>query len=243
MNMKKIMAGVAASALAVSTMAVAASAASDKYVDTYTRSLAADKININDDGTFYAQVQNGASTDVTWTITYTTADGATGYALIGINWGEPTEEANGVTMSGNWNGAGVALPEDVVEAAAGDFSTITLDVTVVADTIDADAQTQADAYGEESVVGDMIVAFIGSDGVAYRNGFGTIRVEAKADEPAPSEGEGTDNTDNTPAEGTGNTNTATNDKQNADTGIEGVAVVAGLAIIAAGAVVVAKKRG
>lgn len=52
--------------------------------------------------------------------------------------------------------------------------------------------------------------------------------------------------DNTPAETTaaaGNTNsTATTDKGNADTGVEGVAVVAGLAIVAAGAIVVAKKR-
>lgn len=40
----------------------------------------------------------------------------------------------------------------------------------------------------------------------------------------------------------GNTNKPTNDKNNADTGIEGVAVVAGLAVIAVGAVIVAKKR-
>lgn len=40
----------------------------------------------------------------------------------------------------------------------------------------------------------------------------------------------------------GATNTATADKGNADTGIEGVAVVAGIAILAAGAVVIAKKR-
>ena len=55
MNMKKIMAGVVASALAISTMAVAASAAD--YESTYTQSVTADKININDDGTFYSQLR------------------------------------------------------------------------------------------------------------------------------------------------------------------------------------------
>ena len=47
-------------------------------------------------------------------------------------------------------------------------------------------------------------------------------------------------TDAAPA--TGDTAAATTDKTNADTGVEGVAVVAGLAIVAAGAVVIAKKR-
>lgn len=42
---------------------------------------------------------------------------------------------------------------------------------------------------------------------------------------------------------TGNTNTGAGaDKSNADTGVEGVAAIAGIAIIAAGAIVIAKKR-
>lgn len=45
------------------------------------------------------------------------------------------------------------------------------------------------------------------------------------------------------AAATGNTNTAaTADKNNADTGVEGVAAIAGIAIVAAGAIIVAKKR-
>lgn len=52
------------------------------------------------------------------------------------------------------------------------------------------------------------------------------------------EGSDTETTDK-PA---GDTNKPTDDKNNADTGIEGVAIVAGLAVIAGGAVVVAKKR-
>ena len=45
------------------------------------------------------------------------------------------------------------------------------------------------------------------------------------------------------SENTGSTSTGTaSDKNNADTGVEGVAAVAGIAIIAAGAIVIAKKR-
>ena len=51
-------------------------------------------------------------------------------------------------------------------------------------------------------------------------------------------GDGTANDNNT----VGSTSKPTDDKQNADTGIEGVAVVAGIAVLAAGAIVVAKKR-
>ena len=279
MNMKKIMAGVVASALAVGTMAVAASA------DT------------------------------------------TGYALIGVDWGEPTAEANEVTLSGNWNGAGLALPEDVVEAANGDFSNIILNFTFTVPTMEDDAQAQKDAYGDEEsdhVIDDMVVCFIGN-GTAYRDGKGLILVaddgnggyessythsvkaslintnddgtfyaqvqngavtdvvwtvtytveeadepateDGGTDEPAPAEDEGTvepapaqeddaptateavEEAPTTtaaetaaPAAGTGNTATTTADKTNADTGVEGVAVVAGLAIVAAGAVIVAKKR-
>lgn len=45
-----------------------------------------------------------------------------------------------------------------------------------------------------------------------------------------------------PAASEGDTNTAAADKNNADTGVEGVAAIAGIAIIAAGAIVIAKKR-
>lgn len=40
----------------------------------------------------------------------------------------------------------------------------------------------------------------------------------------------------------GDTNEPTNDKNSPDTGVEGVAVVAGIAVIAAGAIVISKKR-
>ena len=53
----------------------------------------------------------------------------------------------------------------------------------------------------------------------------------------------TEAVDTTAAPAAGDTNATTTDKTSADTGVEGVAVAAGLAIIAAGAVVIAKKRG
>ena len=233
MNMKKIMAGVVASALAVSTMAVAASAAD--YESTYTQSVTADKININDDGTFYSQLQVGHVAEVTVTATYTTADGATGYALIGTDWGEPTAECNAVKMTGAWNGAGFGLPEDVVTAANGDFSGITLDFNVEVTDIASDVQAQVDAWGEEAIA-DIQIIIIGANS-PYASGFGTVKIAEKAaaaDDTAAAE--------DTAAAGDTSAPTAS-DKGAADTGVEGVAVVAGLAIVAAGAVIVAKKRG
>lgn len=228
MNMKKIMAGVVASALAISTMAVAASAAD--YESTYTQSVTADKININDDGTFYSQLQVGHVAEVTVTATYTTADGATGYALIGTDWGEPTAECNAVKMTGAWNGAGFGLPEDVVTAANGDFSGITLDFTVEVTDIASDVQAQVDAWGEEAIA-DIQIIIIGANS-PYASGFGTVKIAEKAAAAA----------DDNAAAGDTSAPTAS-DKGAADTGVEGVAVVAGLAIVAAGAVIVAKKRG
>ena len=65
------------------------------------------------------------------------------------------------------------------------------------------------------------------------------------DNNAPADDNNASAGDNTASNnsGAGNTNAPTSsNKGNADTGVEGVAVVAGLAIVAAGAVVIAKKR-
>ena len=226
MNMKKIIAGAVASVLAVSTMAITASA------DT------------------------------------------TGYALFGANWGEPSVEANGVALSGNWNGAGIGLPEDVVEAANGDFSNITLNFTATVADIDADAQTQIDSWGEGTVLDDMVAAKVGVN-TPYADGFGNLTVSAgdsangyastyTVSVKASTINQNDDGTfytqvmngavtdvvwtvTYTVAGGDSNGSTsgegADPNKGSPDTGVEGVAVVAGLAIIAAGAVVVAKKRG
>ena len=68
--------------------------------------------------------------------------------------------------------------------------------------------------------------------------------EAPATEaPATEAPASTEAVDTTAAPAAGDTTATTTDKTSADTGVEGVAVAAGLAIIAAGAVVIAKKRG
>lgn len=72
----------------------------------------------------------------------------------------------------------------------------------------------------------------------------TVSAEAPVTEAAPAE------TEAAPAEteaaeteaATGNTAAPTQDKSNADTGVEGVAVLAGIAALAAAAVVISKKR-
>lgn len=62
------------------------------------------------------------------------------------------------------------------------------------------------------------------------------------DAEAPATSAAGDATEAPTTSAAGDTNQPTTDKNSPDTGVEGVAVVAGLAVIAAGAVVVAKKR-
>ena len=56
------------------------------------------------------------------------------------------------------------------------------------------------------------------------------------------ETDGDDAADDTASNTNGNTSAPTGDKTNADTGVEGVAVVAGVALIASAAVVISRKR-
>ena len=69
----------------------------------------------------------------------------------------------------------------------------------------------------------------------------TISNDAPADDSFGGFGED-DGFGGTEDNGTGDTSAPTNDKTNADTGIEGVAAVAGVALLAAGAVAVSRKR-
>ena len=253
MNMKKIMAGVAASALAVTAMTVSASAASEKYQEVYTVSVKASTINTAEEG-FWANAMTGAITHgITFEGTYTDAAGATGNILFYPSWDGTGDVGEGkLTMNSTdmWQGVTVNLPETVDTS---DLSAITLNFTVTALDIDADAQVQAEAYGEEGndhVINDMVVAKIGIN-TPYADGFGSITVQAAAtaapadDKPEePSEPEAPSEPSAPAPGGTDGAGTDPNkDKPAVDTGIEGVAIVAGLAIIAAGAVVVAKKRG
>lgn len=248
MNIKKIIAGVVASVMAVSALAITASAADFKTEYTYKNSAA--NLNLDTSGAgFYTQAQLGHIQKIdSLTISYETADGATGYALIQTNWGgDAAVEANAFKWDGGsfetWTGANVMLPEGVAVEGT------TMTFTAVTDVASEWAQYIA-KYPDaaEAAVPDMIILTVGG-------GKGSIIAEFASDEApteteaAPAETEAAPaETEAAPAETTaanaGNdTVTApSTDKGNADTGVEGVAVVAGLAIIAAGAVVIAKKR-
>lgn len=68
----------------------------------------------------------------------------------------------------------------------------------------------------------------------------TMTLSAEAANDAPANEPAVD--DNNTAEPAGDTTTPVADKNSPDTGVEGVAVVAGIAVIAAGAMVISKKR-
>lgn len=242
MNIKKILAGAVASVMAVSSLAITASAADLKTEYTYKNSAA--NLNLDTSGAgFYTQAQLGHIQKIdSLTISYETADGTTGYALIQTNWGgDPAVEANAFKWDGGsfetWTGANVMLPEGVAVEGT------TMTFTAITDVASEWAQYIA-KYPDaaEAAAPDMIILTVGG-------GKGSIVAEYASD-AAPAETDETPaETDAAPAESTaapaGNdtvTNAPSSDKGNADTGVEGVAAVAGLAIIAAGAVVIAKKR-
>lgn len=178
MNMKKIAAGIAASALAVSTMAVAASAA--EFKTEYQVSQYAEKINASSEG-FYTQVQLGHIQKIdSLTIEYKTADGATGYVLISTNWdGDPAKEANNITWDGgsfeNWTGAGLSLPEGVP-----------VEGTIITAKISTDVASEWEQYiakypdAAAAAVPDMMIMTFGA------NSEGSMVIKAEyAEEAAP----------------------------------------------------------
>lgn len=239
MNIKKILAGAVASVMAVSTLAVAASA--DAIKNEYTYKNSAENVNCNSDGTFFTQIQLGHIEKIdSLTIAYEAADGSTGYALVSTNWGgDPEQEANGIAWDGgdfnNWSGANVTLPEGV------DFNGLVFTVTAVINGEEAWAQyieANPDCDGMETP--DIVIFKFGGSAANAGTVIGEYAVADSA--PADTEAPATEAPADTTA-AVGNTSTApSTDKGNADTGVEGVAVVAGLAIVAAGAIVVAKKR-
>ena len=220
MNMKKFMAGVAASALAVSTMAVAASAAGpiksgleDGFDDGqgnyqyWIRGDGADEAN-DIDVTAIATVELTLS----WDDAEVGDEGWIGGSLVtqcdAASWNQLSSWANG-------EGADVQIANG---------GTVTGSVSFPADSTYVIIAVQN--WGE---------ATLNIDNVVLKDASGNVLPLRSSNGAAPSE--------DTPSASNGDTTTTTTDKTSADTGVEGVAVVAGLAIIAAGAVVVAKKRG
>lgn len=167
--------------------------------------------------------------------------------LIYVNYSGVTPEVVLQSFSGGTEWAKVAPSEDdgsiaiftyddMVAAYGDDFSA--LDVVHVGDT--GGDITVTKVVLQAAVSADMIEAAAETDGdddVAYTT------VIAAISEPTDDTVTDTATADNTAAAAAGNTNAAAaTSKGSADTGIEGVAVVAGLAVIAAGAVIVSKKR-
>ena len=255
MNVKKLMAGAVASVVAVSAMAVAASAydATLGYADSSWSVQDWDTtVEVTGDGTYtvtsnFAPWEDADTGDEIPAL----ANGAVVF-VVDIK-GLATDKNAGSGADGfEFADDDFAGKAAFAKAAGIDVSNIKVTVT------DADgASTELDASG--AYVGDLEGK--GNIRIEIYNEYGAqdpaIDLNAIADaaqiavtftitgidgSDAATGGEdaatGNDNASN------GNTAASTgSDKTSADTGVEGVAVVAGLAIVAAGAVVVAKKRG
>ena len=217
MSIKRILAAASASVVAVSAMAVVASAA--EYESTYTIEANASDISFDtEDGGRLIQIQVGHVKAVKFTVEYTTSDGKTGYVLIGNNWSsENLVECNGVSVDGAWNGANIVFPEGVTEEGTTlKFTGEIADPAGEFETNGADCQIMVIGVNSDNIQRALIKEAAGSGD--------TTPDESKPEESKPEESKPEEN------------------KPNVDTGVEGVAAVVGVAAVAAGAMIVAKKR-
>ena len=217
MNMKKIMAGIVASALAVSTMAVAANAALATKTGNDEGAVIC---SVNFEGLTEEQINSITKIEAKVTATSDFMNGCIGYNAAGAGWTAVNQDLGGndtAPCSGTWvaefEAGALAATDD--DGALAPFSEIQL-------------WWVNPVYDED---GNEVEAGVGTvESITFYDASGNVVAPAAAggNPPAPGEtaGPGADPNKGTP-----------------DTGVEGVAVVAGLAIIAAGAVVVAKKRG
>ena len=244
MNLKKILAGAVASVLAVSTMAVGSFAEAD---GTFEWELA---------GQFDADFNDAAE----W------PDGVKGTGKVGEEITAVWEFDDAVKLATNYFGfktVGVAWSGD--EGAVNPYIEV---VSFKADdrTIAVDNEKmKLNAGDNDSATGNLKCVFynawdnnitggyaIDVDEVNGEEGFEKLEVVFKVVVPADANADdnngdnniddNTDDTtapDNTPADGS---NPSGGEKDPTNTGIEGVAVVAGLAVLATGAIVIAKKR-
>lgn len=232
MSIKRILTAAAASVVAVSAMAVVASA------ETFEKTVKAEDVNNSADG-FFSQVQLGHIQKIdSLTIAYTAADGSKGYALYSGNWGgEAAQDANGITMDGgnfeNWTGANVTLPEGVDPAG------LTFTVTAVVEDYAGQVEQFTTKYPENTDGTDMMIFTFGgsAEGKVIAKG-GDLGAAATPDEKPEEKPEETKPEEKPEESKTEDTTT----KPNVDTGVEGVAAVVGVAAVAFGAMVVAKKR-
>ena len=267
MKMKKILAGVAASALAVKAMAASASAVNiaDYFEKNAEGNHGAALYLIANDGK--AQWAVDAGVDITtvygvkFYVTFDAADVADEATWLGgavvansnstgwkqVEWGRVDKEIIADLENGTvtWqNGAPIfAADDEYAQLWLVDWSTKKLSVDNIevldkdgnvitgndaAETTEAETEAVTEAETEAATEAETEAATEAETEAATE-----AETEA-ASEAAPAETTAAPNGDTT--------NTPATDKGNADTGIEGVAVVAAIAVLAGGAVVIAKKR-
>ncbi len=265
MKMKKILAGVAASALAVTAMAASASAVNiaDYYETNVEGNHGAALYLIANDGK--AQWAVDAGVDITtvcgvkFYVTFDAADVADEGTWLGgavvansnstgwkqVEWGRVDKEIIADLENGTvtWqNDAPIfAAGDEYAQLWLVDWSTKKLSVDNIevldkdgnvitgndsAEATEAETETTTEAETEAATEAE-------TDATEAETDATEAETEA-ATEAAPAETTAAPNGDTT--------NTPATDKGNADTGIEGVAVVAAIAVLAGGAVVIAKKR-
>ena len=254
MNFKKIMVGVVASVAAVSAMAVAANAATAGLI--YQTNAWTFRNTIAQTNGIWWDEFDEANNYETWNVSDVAITGDGQYtASCEKNVMEDCKDG----PESAWNF--LKLQTDI---AAADYP----DLQITVDSLKVDGNEIAGAtaavLGPENLTIDDYSD--GCNGItdtvvdAYTIGFvniwndeqtcieasdfgGKVEVTFTVSGFGGAASDGTDADDNTVDAGAGDTSApTTGDKGAADTGVEGVAVVAAIAIVAAGAVVVAKKR-
>lgn len=234
MNMKKIAAAVVASVMAVSTMAIAASA--EALATKTGNDESSVNYEISFEGLTEEQVKSIVKVEADFSVTSNMVNGTIGFNKAG------TWDGNTGKYEINQDTA-PAKGTAVLEVAEGDFVSKDNDGNLAPH---AEIQIwwvnpQYDDEGNEGDPGVAEITYVGlfdKDGNAVKE-FGS---RGNAVTPAPTESESSEPVSDTTTGAAGDTNKPTDDKNNAETGIEGVAIVAGLAVLAGGAVIVAKKR-
>ena len=242
MNMKNIIAATAASALAAAAMTTAAFAAT---VTAVTFKDQTGKAELGDSS-------KGANTRIIWNLADILPEGITPEEVYGIslNLDVDYDESQGMggsfifSAKGDRNWKGVDWSNEAL-FDAGKKTLTRLDTTPFFNSTDISgaegeyAQVVIDAYWGSGTLTVKSIDFLAQDGsvlTASSGGDTTTDTNSGSETtPAPAPAATTTGNNTTGGTGTGN-------KPNAGTGAGGVAVAAGLAVLAAGGVAVAKKR-
>ena len=240
MNFKKIITGVLAGAMAVSAMAVS-SFADDAKTDLKLKMVVmvdgltineypmSQEVSVTGDGTYNFKVE-GIDVSLDKLCTLYIKDN---YAIEKEKNGEKPEEGYKSPVAGDFSVTGFTLKINGKDVA-------------IDDSFLGDMKKEFDKKGlfDYCLYNIWTTNYIEiADGTTINSVEITMTV-GKGGEPAAPSTEATDPAGTTPA-GTspvGDPGATTPDKNQPNTGVEGVAVVAALAVVATGAVVIAKKR-